>query len=442
MKFLVNCNKEMVGFKIIQDVELRGKRVLLRADYNVPTKGGRIEDDFRLRESLSTINYILKHGAKNLVIISHLGRPKGTEADLSLRPVAKRLGELLGKSVQFAQDCVGEKASQAVAELPAGGVLVLENLRFHPEEEKNDPAFAEAIISAVTPDIFVQDGFGVVHRAHASTEAITKFLPSVGGLLLAHEVDVITQAMAKPERPLTAVIGGAKIADKIDVIKRFIDLADCVAVGGALANDFLVVEGIKVGASLIDSSSLDLARQVLAQARKAEKNRAFNFLVPVDAVVSTRSNGHAPTRVVDLVGNGLAGSMYYPKKPPIRAFSLAAGEQILDIGPASAAQIAGAIKLSRTAIWSGTLGMAEVPGIAGAEAPFGHGTRTVVQAIIGASNQHAHKPFSIVGGGDTAAWVQSKDLVSDFNHVSTGGSSSLELMAGHKLPGIEALEKK
>ena len=432
----------MVGFKTIRDVDLKGKRVLLRADYNVPLKAGHIADSYRLQQSLETVDYIIKQGAKNLVIISHLGRPKGAQEDLSLRPVAKRLSELLGKPVHFAEDCVGDKAASAVAALPAGGVLLLENLRFHPEEEKNDPAFAEAIVSASGCDLFVEDGFGVVHRAHASTEAITKFLPSVGGLLLAHEVDVLSQVMAKPERPLIAVVGGAKIADKIDVLKKFIELADCVAVGGALANDFLAIEDVKVGSSLTDASEFDSARQVLTLARKAEKQRAFNFIIPIDAVVSTNANGHMPTRVVDLSNGLLAGSQFYPKKPPLQAFNVMADEKILDIGPASAAMIAGAIKLSRTVIWSGTLGMAEVPGISGAEAPFAQGTRFVAEAMLGASNRHAHKPFSVVGGGDTVAWVESQGLTDDFNHVSTGGSASLELMAGHKLPGIESLEKK
>lgn len=426
--------------KTVRDINLKNKRVLMRADYNVPLVNGRIEDDYRLRQSLATIRYILAQRPACLVLISHLGRPKGeVKKDLSLAPVAKRLDQLLGENVKFVSDCVGPEVKAALASLPASGVALLENLRFYPEEEQNDKDFAGAIVEAVGAEIFVADGFGVVHRAHASTEAITSFLPSVAGLLLEKEVDTITRVMAEPERPLVAVVGGAKISDKITVLQKLIDIADCVAVGGALANDFFRVKRIKIGDSLSDDGSLDLAREILAKAEKVEKEREFKFLLPGDVVVAKDSSGRAKTRVVDISDHALADIENYPKTPPAASHTVAAHERILDIGPVSAARIAGAVNLSKTVIWSGTLGMTEVKGIAGARDPFGHGTRTVAEAMVGESNHHANKPFSVVGGGDTVAYVEAQGMVDDFNHVSTGGSASLELMAGKKLPGVEAL---
>lgn len=429
--------------KTVRDINLKNKRVLMRADYNVPLVNGRIEDDYRLRQSLATIRYILAQQPACLVLISHLGRPKGeVKKDLSLAPVAKRLDQLLGEDVKFVNDCVGPGVKEVLANLPVGSLALLENLRFHPEEEKNDKDFARSIVEATGAEVFVADGFGVVHRAHASTEAITDFLPSVAGLLLEHEIDTITRVMAEPERPLVAVVGGAKISDKIAVLQKLIDIADCVAIGGALANDFLRAQRVKVGASLVDDGSLSLAKDILAVAAKTEEKRNFKFLVPGDVVAAKDFSGRAPTRVVDITDHALADIQNYPKTPPATSHSVAAHEKILDIGPVSAARIAGAINLSRTVIWSGTLGMTEVTGIAGARDPFGHGTRTVAQAMIGESNHHANKPFSVVGGGDTVAYVETQGMVDDFNHVSTGGSASLELMAGKKLPGVEALVSK
>ncbi|HEU5005285.1 MAG TPA: phosphoglycerate kinase [Candidatus Saccharimonadales bacterium] len=429
--------------KTIRDVDLKGKRVLLRADYNVPLKDGLIQDDYRLRQSLPTIKYILSKEPAALIIMSHLGRPKG-QPDLkySLRPVARRLAVLLGQHVEFTGDYLGPPASNGLANLKNGGVALLENLRFHPEEEANDSAFAKEIVASTGAEVFVADGFGVVHRAHASTEAITKFLPSVAGLLLEKEVDTITEVMANPKRPLVAVVGGAKISDKIDVLNRLIEIADCVAVGGALANDFLRAQRIGVGASLCDDASLGIAKTVLLQAARTERKRNFKFLVPGDAVVAKKADGRAKTRIVDLFTHSVADIENYPKTPNQKSHTIQKDEMILDAGPVSAARIAGAIDMAQTVIWSGTLGVTEVKGIAGARDPFGHGTRTIVEAMIGDSNTHANKPFSVVGGGDTVAYVESQGLVSDFNHVSTGGSASLELMAGRKLPGVEALENK
>ncbi len=429
--------------KTVRDVNLAGRRVLLRADYNVPLTEGKITDDYRLRASLSTINYILDQKPAALVIIAHLGRPKSpTDKNLSLLPVAKHLGQLLGKSVHFAHDCVGDEVSSALERLKPGGVLVLENLRFHPGEEENDPAFAKAIVEATGAEVFVADGFGVVHRAHASTVAITKLLPSVAGLLLAKEVETITKLISQPPRPLVAVLGGAKIADKIELLEKMVETADAVAVVGAMANDFLLAEGIKIGKSIVDRDALGETRKILAKARQAEAKRNFNFLVPVDVVVSTDPGGGRSTRVVDLISHSLADIQAYPKLPRHAAYSVAADELILDIGPISAGYIAGAVKMAAAVIWNGTCGVTESRGLAGAAAPFAHGTRIVAEAMMGASLHHANRPFTFVGGGDTVGYVAAKGWVDDFSHVSTGGGASLELVTGHKLPGAEALEDK
>ena len=434
----------MGGFnkKTIKDISLQGKRVLLRADYNVPLVDGRVSEDYRLQASLPTIKYLLEQKVNGLIIISHLGRPDGKpDRSLSLGPVAKRLGELLGRKIQFADDCVGEVVKQAVDQLKPGDILLLENLRFHPGEEADDPDFAKALVEAASAEIFVQDGFGVVHRAHASTDAITKLLPSVAGLLLEREVGTLEKVMAGPARPLTAVIGGAKIADKIDVLKKFIGLADNVAVAGAMANNFLLTEGHGVGRSIIDKSSAGLTKEILALARAAEATRPFNFIVPVDGVVSTLTDGRAPTRVVDF-SNSLADIETYPKRPKPASYTVAADELILDIGPLSAQRIAGTVTASRTVIWNGTAGVTETRGLSSAIGPFSHGTRVIVEAIIGTSRNHKNRPFSVVGGGDTTSYIEQQKLLDDFNFVSTGGGASLELLAGHILSGIRALQDK
>ncbi|OVE78501.1 phosphoglycerate kinase [bacterium G20] len=429
--------------KTLRDINLTGKRVLMRADYNVPLKNGQVVDDYRILKSLPTIEYILEQKPTVLIIISHLGRPEGKpDTDFSLQPVAKHLNHLLSRSVSFGHDCIGQPAKAAVAQAKPGRVVLLENLRFHTGEEKNDPAFAKSIIEATGAEVFIQDGFGVVHRAHASTDAITKLLPSVAGLLLEKEVSVISKAVAEPEHPFVAVVGGAKISDKIEVLNKFIEIADAVAVAGALANNFLVAEGIKIGKSFVEEHVMHETEKILRRARSEEKRRNFNFFIPVDAVVSKSTDGRLSTRLVDLSSHSLADIEAYPKHPAAASHSVAPDELILDIGPLSAAEISGAIKMAKMVVWGGTLGVTETKGIAGAEDPFAHGTRMVVEAMIGSSNNHKNKPFSIVGGGDTAAYVESEGLTSDFNHVSTGGSASLDLMAGKPLPGIDALADK
>lgn len=427
--------------KTIQEIDLRDKKVLMRADYNVPVKRGEITDDYRIKQSLPTVKYILEQGAK-LVIISHMGRPKGRDEELSLAPVAKRLAALLDKKVEFVADCVGEEVARAAEAMQSGDVLLLENLRFYAEEEKNDAAFAERLVKDTGAEVFVQDGFGVVHRAHASTDAVARLLPAVAGFLLEKEVDTITRVMEDPARPLVAVIGGAKISDKIDILNRLIDMADCVAVAGAMANNFLLAEGHKLGKSLVEMEDMGATRRILRKARQAEKKRRFNFLLPVDAVVSAAIDGTKPTRLVDLSSYALADIEAYPKKPLHKSFSVAADELVLDIGPLSAYQIAGAVRMAGSVVWNGTCGVTETNGIAGAHAPFSHGTYIVASAMIGASNKHANKPFSLVGGGDTVGYVEQEGLVNDFSHVSTGGGASLELMSGHQLPGIEVLWNK
>jgi len=424
--------------KTVHDIDLHGKRVLLRADYNVPLNDkSQITDDYRLQQSVPTVRFLLDCGA-SVIICSHLGRPDGKpDLKYSLMPVAKRLQELLGRDVEFVPDCIGERAEKVAAGLQPGQVVLLENLRFHPEEEENDENFARQLASLA--NVFVQDGFGVVHRAHASTEAVTHFLPSVAGLLLEHEVDTITNVMESPQRPLVAVIGGAKIADKIDVLKRFIDIADVVAVGGAMANTFLLAKGIAVGKSKTDDTDLPLAKEILELANAKTKNGRFVFYLPQDGVVAKKVDPAAQTRIVDWSAHVVAEVENYPKRPPHASAVVHEDEMILDAGPFSAAFIAGTLQLAGTAVWNGALGVTETKSLQGPIGPFAHGTELLTEAMTG---QFGNRPFSLVGGGDTVGYIESRGLVGAFNHVSTGGGASLELMSGRKLPGVEALEDK
>lgn len=434
-----------MGFnkKTVKDIELTGKRVLMRADYNVPVNNGKITDDFRIKQSVQTIDYILKQKPERLIIISHLGRPTNAfDKKCSLRPVAAHLEKLVGHKVRFVADCVGEDVTDALNHTQPGSILLLENLRFHSEEEKNDHEFAKQLMESSGAQVFVQDGFGVVHRAHASTDAITKLLPSVSGLLLEKEATAIGQVMESPEHPLVAIIGGAKISDKIEVLNKLIELADCIAIGGAMANNFLKVEGYRIGKSTYDKTDLDITRDILDKVTSKAKKHSFDFLLPLDVVVSRSIDGKSPTRIVDLASHTLSDIEAYPKAPKPKAYSVAKDEGIFDVGPISAARIAGVIGLAKTVIWNGTLGVTETKGIAGAHDPFGHGTRLIADAIIGPHRTHPGRPYSMVGGGDTVGYIESEGLTEDFDHVSTGGGASLELMAGKKLPGIEALNDR
>jgi phosphoglycerate kinase len=423
--------------KTVKSISVKNKTVLLRADYNVPIVNGRIHDNFRIRQSIQTVKYLVDNGAK-LVIISHLGRPKGPNSqESSLKPVAEELKKQIGKDIMFSGDSIGQETKAKIAKLKPGEILLLENLRFHPGEEANDEEFARQLAEGF--DIFVQDGFGVVHRAHASTDAITRFLPSVSGILLEKEFVAIKTVIEDPIHPLMALIGGAKISDKIDILERFMDIADIVAVGGAMSNTFLLAEGVEIGKSLADPDDLPLAKQILSKARDKAKSDDFVLYVPQDGVVSTELDSRAKTRIVDWGTHVIADVENYPQKPAKKDSIVGEDEKILDIGPFSGAFIAGSMQLAKTVIWNGAMGVTEVDALQHATGPFSHGTELVVEAILG---QFGHKPYSVVGGGDTVGYIESRGLVDNFDHVSTGGGASIELMSGKKLPGIESLMDK
>lgn len=424
--------------KTVKDIKLDNKTVLLRADYNVPfDEKGNIFDTYRVDQSFATIKYLMEHHCR-IIICSHLGRPEGKpDKRFSLHPVYKYLAKHFPGKVNFVPDCQGKDVEMAAKMTKPGHILLLENLRFYPEEEANNKAFAESL--AKLAEVFVQDGFGVVHRAHASTDAVTKFLPSVAGLLIEKEVDTITEAMQNPKRPLMAIIGGAKIADKIDILNRFIDVADFVAVGGAMANTFLKAEGIDVGKSLWEKDDLPLAHDIIEKAQKEAKKRRFIFYLPQDGVVATRLEKTAHTRIVDWQAHVIAAIEDYPKLPPRNTGQVAASERILDIGPFSGAFITGAMQNMETVIWNGTMGVAEVPSLHGPVGPFAHGTELIIEGMLG---EFGHRPVSLVGGGDTVGYVERRGLIESFSHVSTGGGASMDLMSGKKLPGVEALLDK
>lgn len=424
--------------KTVRDVDLNAKRVLMRVDYNVPVKGGKITSDYRLKMSLPTIQYLLEQKCR-IILMSHLGRPEGSpNPKYSLEPVAKRLAKLLDQPVQFADDCVGDDTVRKVEALQPGQILLLENVRFHPEEEANDEAFARQL--AAYGDIFVQDAFGVVHHGAVSVSEIPKYMPAVAGLLLEKEVDTISRVMEDPERPLMAIVGGSKISDKITVLNRFIEIADFIAVGGAMANTFLLAQGIETGKSLTERDDLPLAREILEKAAAQAKKRPFVFYLPQDGVVATDIEDPKATRIVEWDANIISDIEHYPKQPPRAASQVQKNELILDIGPFSGSFIAGGTQLAKTVVWNGTMGVTETKGRNNDPVgPFAHGTEIIVDALLG---NYGHKPFVIVGGGDTVSYVENHDLIGSFNHVSTGGGASLELMEGKDLPGVAALLDK
>ena len=426
----------------VRDIDVKDKTVLVRVDFNVPLdEHGVITDDYRIRQALPTIEHLLGSSAK-VVLASHLGRPSGPgDVANSLAACARRLSDLLHLPVTFVADCIGEERNAKVAELQPGSVLLLENLRFHKEEEANDDTFAKALAEGI--DYFVQDGFGVVHRAHASTEAITHHVPSVAGYLLEREVDTITNAMESPDRPLAVVIGGAKISDKIELLDIFIERADYVAVVGAMANTFLLAEGHQVGSSLVEKEAIDTAKQIIEKAEARMQKERFTFQLPRDVVVAQKIDATLPTRVVDISSHTWADINSYPKQPEQAAYTVHQDEWILDIGPMTAAAIAGALSLAHTAVWNGTAGVTETKGLNGAADPYAHGTKIIADALVGERAGLKNKPFTVVGGGDTVGFVESvPGLRERLDHVSTGGGASLELMAGKKLPGVEALLDK
>lgn len=429
-----------MGFpwQTIKDIELHEKRILMRVDYNVPIKGGVITSDYRITQNLPTIEYLLDKKC-SIVLMSHLGRPEGKyDPKYSLKPVAEHLAKLLKKPVLFAKDCIGVDTEKMVKALEPGQVLLLENVRFHPEEEAGDEAFAKKL--STYGDIFVQDAFGVVHHGAVSVSEIPKFLPAVAGLLLEKEVINVTSVMQKPTRPLVAIVGGAKISDKIEILKKFIEIADFIAIGGAMANSFLLAEGVDIGRSLADRSDLPLAKDILEKARSRAKKGNFVFYVPEDGIVATDMGDPKSTRIVSWNSPIVADIENYPKRPKAEASRIAPNEAIYDIGPLSASFIAGACQFAATVVWNGTMGVTEVEGKNNDPVgPFSHGTDILVDALTG---QYGHRPYTLVGGGDTSAYVEQQHMTGAFNHVSTGGGASLELMEGKKLPGIEALRAK
>lgn len=425
----------------IRDIDLKGKTVLLRAELDAPlsTDGKKVTSDFRLKSNLPTIHFLLEKKCK-LIVIGKLGRPGGKPVPtMSLGPVAERLEKLLRQPVTFVSDCVGDKVKTAIAELKPGEIILLENLRFHPEEDQNDEKFANAIALDTAAEVFVQDCFASVHHKGASIDAITHFLPSVAGFSLEKEVDTITKVMENPQRPLMAIVGGAKITDKLEILRRFIEIADIVAVGGALATPFLVARGIDIGDSLYDKADLAVAKDILNKAAAEAKKRRFVFAIPHDGVVAEAIDTTAPTRIAEWTTHTMADIQYYPGRVPPKASTVQAREKILDIGPFSASFIAGGVQLVNTVIWNGTMGVTETAGLQGPIGPTAHGTQTIIEALLG---DLGHKPFTVVGGGDTVGYVESRKLVDLFDHVSTGGGASLELMGGHKLSGVEALLDK
>lgn len=429
-----------MGFskQTVRDIDLKGKRVLIRVDYNVPMENGEIESDYRITQSLPTLQYLVENECK-IVIISHLGRPDGRpDKKYSLRPTAVRLSELLKRPVNFVDDCVGNEVIDAVDKLKSGEIVMLENVRFHSEEEANDLGFAKKL--ARYGDIFVQDAFGVVHHGAVSVSEIPKLIPGVAGLLVEKEVDTITSVMEQPERPLAAIIGGAKISDKIKVLERFIDIADFIAIGGAMANTFLLALGVETGKSLAEPDDVPIAKEIIEKARQKSKRQPFVFYLPQDGVVATSKDDPLSTRIVDWDAHVIADIENYPKMPAAKASKVSKDELILDIGPFSGSFIAGGIQLARTVVWNGTMGVTEVEGRNNDPiGPFSHGTDLVVEALTG---HFGNRPLSIVGGGDTVSFVENSGLTKAFNHVSTGGGASLELMEGKKLPGVEALLDK
>jgi len=422
----------------VRDIDLKDKRVLLRVDYNVPIKDGKVTSDYRIEQSLPTLKYLIEQGCK-IVIISHLGRPDGMRNErFSLKPAAEVLEKLIDKKVSFQEDCLGPEVEQAVTQLKSGELLMLENVRFYPEEEADDTEFAKKL--ATYGNVFVQDAFGVVHRAHASTHAVTKHLPSVAGLLLEKEVTTIVELLQNPKHPMVAILGGAKISEKIRVIERFMKLADVISIGGAMANTFLLAEGIDVGDSLVEKDDVKLAKEIMEKAREEAKKRPFVFYLPQDGVVATSLENPKETRIVEWDSCVISDIEAYPKQPGKFASQLKSGEMILDIGPISGSFIAGTLQLASSVIWNGTLGVAEVKGLnSDPVGPFAHGTELVVESMMG---PYGNRPYSFVGGGDTVSYVENRGLTKAFNHVSTGGGASLELLEGKKLPGVDALKDK
>lgn len=386
----------------VRDIDVQGKRLFVRVDFNVPLDHGRITDDTRIKAALPTIQYLAENGAIT-VLASHLGRPKGKRVpDFSLAPCAERLEQLLGRKVTFAPDCVGEEVEKLVAAQEPGGIVLLENVRFHAEEEKNEPGFAQAL--AKLGEVYVSDAFGTAHRAHASTRGVADYLPvKVAGFLMQKEVDIMGKALAHPDRPFVAIIGGAKVSDKITVIEHLLPKVDRLIIGGGMANTFLRAKGYAMGKSLLEEEKVEVAKELLAKG--AEK-----ILLPSDLVVATEFKADADHKIVS-------------------ADAIPDGWMALDIGPESAKGFGNAIKDAMTVVWNGPMGVFEMPA-------FARGTMAVAQAM--ADCQGA----TIVGGGDSVAAIEAAGLADKMTHVSTGGGASLEFLEGRELPGVACLASK
>ena len=392
-----------MALRTIDSLEVEGKRVLVRVDFNVPLNEGAITDDSRIQAALPTIRHLLDRGAA-VILASHLGRPKGkVNPAYTLKPVASHLGDVLGMPVAFAEDVAGESASEHAEALKPGEILLLENLRFEPGEETNDQEFAGKLASLA--DLYVNDAFGAAHRAHASTAAIASQLPSAAGLLMSAEVEALTRVLENPTKPLVVILGGAKVSDKIGVIQSFLGKADAILIGGGMANTFLAAQGVDIGSSMVEEDKIDLARSLLTDAESA----GVELLLPVDINTAKSFNdpGSAETR---------------------RTVNGSPGRMILDIGPESVRLYDEWIGRAGTIVWNGPMGVFEMP-------PFDAGTRGVAAAVA------ISQGYSVVGGGDSIAALHKLGLAAEIDHVSTGGGASLEFLEGKKLPGIAALEE-
>jgi len=393
-----------VNKRSIKDLPLQGRRVLMRVDFNVPIKNGAITDETRIRASLPTIEYALSQGVKVLILCSHLGRPKGKPSpEFSLKPVAGKLSEILKRPVTFAEDCVGEPARKAVASAPDGGVVLLENLRFHPEEEKNDPGFAKQL--AELADVYVNDAFGSAHRAHASTEGVVhQIKESAAGLLMAAELEHLGRVLERPDHPFIAILGGAKVSDKLEVIENLIPRVDALLIGGAMAYTFFKARGLPVGKSLVEDDLVGAAQEIDARA----KSRNLRFELPVDHVVAPKVEAGVPTETL-AVGDAAIGD-----------------RMGLDIGPKTVDLYRGVIGGARTVVWNGPMGVFEIEA-------FARGTMDVAKAVSSVNGT------TVIGGGDSIAAVAKAGVTERITHISTGGGASLEFLGGRELPGVAAL---
>ena len=391
----------MFSKKTVRDIDVKGKKVLVRVDFNVPIKEGKVTDDTRIKAAMPTLKYMLDQDA-SLILFSHLGRPKGgPDPKYSMRPGADHLAGLMGKPVKFVDDCVGPQAEAAAKELKPGEILLLENTRFHPEEEKNDMNLAKQMASLA--DLYVNDAFGSAHRAHSSTEGVAHFLPAVSGFLMEREIQYLGQAIANPERPFVAILGGAKISDKIGVIKNLLKISDQILIGGGMANTFFKAQGYSIGDSLVEDAALDTAKELL-------QSGSSQLRLPVDVVIADKAESDATIKVM-------------PMGP------VPDGWKILDVGPETVASYAKVVKDAKTVVWNGPMGMFEVP-------EFSKGTFGVAQAVAASS------AVSIIGGGDSVAAINKSGLESKITHISTGGGASLEMLEGLTLPGVAALQDK